>query len=133
MPCESCWRKLGQGQEVPYGMDFPITYVTRDVVFDLTDCVAEPAYCTTTDKRRKRANPLNNYMSIKKGGKLGNNQVVFISVIGGSHSNLCVFKFFVGVTVKGFGKDVKETGYVATFIIKMSIRDSLLENMKGKA
>lgn len=101
--------------------------------FDLTDCIAEPAYCTTTDKRRKCANPLNNYMSIKKGGKLGNNQAVFISVIGGSHSNLCVFKFFVGVMVKGFGKDVKETGYVATFIIKMSIRDSLLENMKGKA
>lgn len=35
--------------------------------------------------------------------------------------------------VKGFGRDVKENGYVAMFVVMMSIRDSLIENMKVKA
>lgn len=102
--------------------------------FELTDYIAELACCTTTCERRKCANPLNGYVyHKKKGGKLGNNQAVFISLAGGSHSKLCVFKFFTGIMVKGFGRDLKETAYVTMFIVMMSVRDSLIENMKVKA
>ena len=34
--------------------------------FELTNCITEPPYCTTTDKRRKHANPLNGYICLLK-------------------------------------------------------------------
>lgn len=73
---------------------FTITYFTRDVVLNFLIASLSQAYCRTTDKRRKCANLVNGF--------------------------ICLLK----TMVKGFGRDVKETGYVAVFIVMMSIGDS---------
>lgn len=96
--------------------------------FELSDCITEPAYCTTTDKGKKCLFPKRFYLPAKtkqnKSGKLGKSQALFISVTGGDHNNLGVCKFSISFMVKGFGRNVMETIYVVTFIIMMSIRDS---------
>lgn len=42
-----------------------------------------------------------------------------IYVIGDAYSSLCVLKFFTDTSVKRFGRDVKESDFVAVFIITM--------------